>query len=498
MNGHITNLILIFAISVNHAVAKTPSEIFSMNKDSVVIVLSLDKKGEPNGFGSGIYLPNGKIATNCHVLENADTVSIKFNDKFYSADLYGGDVDEDLCLLTSRIPAKPATVAPASTIRVGDPVYAIGAPRGLELSLSDGIVSALRGTNPPSIQTTAAISKGSSGGGLFNANGHLIGITTLYIDDGQNLNFALSTDLIPAIRPISKSRTANLATNTGNVEQLERQTKTLFENQEYIGSTRVALKWHQIQPKNPLPLEYLGRSYLLLKDYELSVKYYAMAVTLEPNKAEIVAGFGYALYFVDKKDDALTLLNEAVRMDPQDHVSYNVIGNIYLESSKYKEAVKAFESAVAIEPKDADYWINLAEAYEMSGASEAKINTSIQLAYRADPNNIDAINKYAEIIAESEPIKAFPMIQKVLNERPNDYGALFTRGFIYLKTSRYQEAITDFQRVLGIKKDYYYAYYNLALAYNLSDQHYDAYLAYEQFKKYNPQKAKELYELIKP
>ena len=54
---------------------------------------------------------------------------------------------------------------------MGEPVYAVGAPQGLELSLSEGIVSQLRGGPPPLIQTTVAISQGSSGGGLFNAEG---------------------------------------------------------------------------------------------------------------------------------------------------------------------------------------------------------------------------------------------------------------------------------------------------------------------------------------
>jgi S1-C subfamily serine protease len=83
---------------------------------------------------------------------------------------------------------------------VGDPVYAVGAPQGLELSLSEGIISQLRGGGPhPIIQTTVAISPGSSGGGLFNAKGELVGITTFYLKDGQSLNFALPVEWIGEI-----------------------------------------------------------------------------------------------------------------------------------------------------------------------------------------------------------------------------------------------------------------------------------------------------------
>ncbi len=79
---------------------------------------------------------------------------------------------------------------------MGEPVYAVGAPQGLELSLSEGIVSQLRGGPPPLIQTTVAISQGSSGGGLFNAEGELVGITTFYLKEGQSLNFALPVEWI--------------------------------------------------------------------------------------------------------------------------------------------------------------------------------------------------------------------------------------------------------------------------------------------------------------
>ena len=108
-----------------------------------------------------------------------------------------GDPDKDLCLLTAPgLTAKPARLGRAARLKVGEPVYAVGAPQGLELSLSEGIVSQLRGGPPPLIQTTVAISPGSSGGGLFNAEAELVGITTFYLKDSQSLNFAVPVEWI--------------------------------------------------------------------------------------------------------------------------------------------------------------------------------------------------------------------------------------------------------------------------------------------------------------
>ena len=82
-------------------------------------------------------------------------------------------------------------------VRPGQTVFAIGSPQGLDLSISEGIVSSVRESRlGPLIQTTAAISPGSSGGGLFNVSGQLIGITTFQSKTGQNLNFAVPADWI--------------------------------------------------------------------------------------------------------------------------------------------------------------------------------------------------------------------------------------------------------------------------------------------------------------
>jgi S1-C subfamily serine protease len=86
-------------------------------------------------------------------------------------------------------------IRPSVNIDVGEEAYSIGAPSGLDLTMADGIVSAKRIIKGVShLQTTAPISKGSSGGGLFDRRGRLMGITTFYLDGGQNLNFAIAAD----------------------------------------------------------------------------------------------------------------------------------------------------------------------------------------------------------------------------------------------------------------------------------------------------------------
>lgn len=189
--------------------ALTPAEVFEQVKDSVFVVRSYTAEGAQFMLGSAILLPTGKIATNCHVVKGAATYQVGRGKQFIPATLYAGDDVKDICLLDApNIVGTPAQLGQAASLKVGVPVYAIGAPQGLELSLSDGIVSQLRDGIPPIIQTTAAISHGSSGGGLFDSSARLVGLTTRSSKDAQTLNFAMPVEWVAEIKPANSANTA--------------------------------------------------------------------------------------------------------------------------------------------------------------------------------------------------------------------------------------------------------------------------------------------------
>lgn len=140
------------------------------------------------GAGSGVIISeDGYIITNYHVIEDANNITVTLRDGTtnYTATLVGGDQDNDIALL--KIDAtglSPATFGDSSNLEVGDYVVAIGNPLGeLGGTVTDGIISALArevkidDNNMTLLQTNAQISPGNSGGGLFNSNGELIGIT---------------------------------------------------------------------------------------------------------------------------------------------------------------------------------------------------------------------------------------------------------------------------------------------------------------------------------
>ncbi|MFZ5780752.1 MAG: trypsin-like peptidase domain-containing protein [Pseudomonadota bacterium] len=149
--------------------------------------------------GSAVAISPRELLTNCHVVGTSTTVTLEREGRRLPASVIAANPAGDRCVL--RIPdgtpplARWVRVRPWDDIKVGEPVFTVGAPRGMELTLADGVVSSKRNADEGRVvQTSAPISNGSSGGGLFDGQGHLIGITTFMIKNAQNLNFAIAAE----------------------------------------------------------------------------------------------------------------------------------------------------------------------------------------------------------------------------------------------------------------------------------------------------------------
>jgi len=163
--------------------------------------------GRSGGTGTGIILDmEGRILTNYHVVEGADSIEVRFEDgSTASAELIGSDPANDLALIDADVSGKDLTAADlgdSDALRVGDPVLAIGNPFNLEATLTQGIVSAIdrtyssgASTRPirEMIQTDAAVNPGNSGGPLLNCRGEVIGINSLLENpSGANVNVGVA------------------------------------------------------------------------------------------------------------------------------------------------------------------------------------------------------------------------------------------------------------------------------------------------------------------
>jgi S1-C subfamily serine protease len=165
---------------------------------AVVSIIMSDKSGQPIVEGSGFVIgKDGSVVTNYHVIKSGASGVVKLPD----GTAYGIDgiitLDPDLDLAVIKAHGKnfhTVRLGDSNRVQVGDEVVAIGNPLSMESTVSNGIVRAIRQLGQKSggfLQITAPISPGSSGGPLFNMEGEVVGITTMYLEGGENLNFAI-------------------------------------------------------------------------------------------------------------------------------------------------------------------------------------------------------------------------------------------------------------------------------------------------------------------
>ncbi len=177
----------------------SPGEIAAKNADAVVVLESYNEQGQKFAQGSGFLASQqGKVLTNYHVIRGASRMVARLRDQSMHdvESISGFDMQHDVAALNIGGHGLPSVhLGSSSTVKTGDHVTALGAPLGLESTLSDGIISAVREFGSFRLfQTSTPISHGSSGGPLFNDFGDVIALVVSTVETGENLNFAVPLD----------------------------------------------------------------------------------------------------------------------------------------------------------------------------------------------------------------------------------------------------------------------------------------------------------------
>jgi len=181
------------------------SALYRRASPSIALILTFDRFSQPLAQGSGFFIDDsGTIATNYHVIEGATTIQVKSLGRAAVTPILGvsaTNVTEDLAVLKTGI-AHTAPL-PLGVVRptIGERVFALGNPLGLEGTISEGIVSGIRQLEDGELyQITSPISPGSSGGPVLNSRGEVIGVATAALRSGQNLNFAVPSASLDRLR----------------------------------------------------------------------------------------------------------------------------------------------------------------------------------------------------------------------------------------------------------------------------------------------------------
>ena len=189
----------IFFLLVLSAVVSVAQNARQVAKDtfpSVVLLVMEDERGQAVSLGSGFFVKEGVVASNFHVVEKAARGYAKLvgqKTKFNISGVVGLDAAHDLVLLAVDDAKAPnLKLGDSGKVAVGDEIFAVGNPQGLEGTFSQGIVSSIRQFETNSLlQITAPISPGSSGGPVVDSQGQVVGVAVATFKGGQNLNFAI-------------------------------------------------------------------------------------------------------------------------------------------------------------------------------------------------------------------------------------------------------------------------------------------------------------------
>ena len=313
-------------------------------KPSVVSVTTYDAKGESLISGSGFFIRPGQVMTNLHVVRGAQRAEIKTLEgkgrSYPVAGLLAADEEADLALLSVDLPLERSRAALIGTAlpEEGEKVFAIGNPLRLEGSVSDGIVSAVR--DVPNlgkiIQVTVPISHGNSGSPLFNMKGQVVGIVTVKVTNGQNINLALSSARIVTLLPGELSTFADFA----NKNRLSQQ------------SDAIAEVWY----RNGLDSLWLG-------NYESALSYFENAVNKNPRRAEAWVEVGFCQVKQGRHQEAIRAYQRALQLRPGSAEAHNRLGDAYFDSSRFEDAVASYREALRLRPDMAEAYYNLGMTY---------------------------------------------------------------------------------------------------------------------------------------
>ncbi len=194
----------LFAVAVSVAHSQQFTKALAKIEPATVLIRTLNSD-KLEGLGTGFFVSgDGLLVTNAHVIKGATRAVVQLSNGAVTSviSIKAVFLDADLAFVQTGLKkSEHLMLAMAKPIEKGSAVAVLGNPQGLEFSLSTGVVSSFRKTEfAEYVQFTAPISRGSSGSPVFDSDGNVIGIATMYERDGQNLNFAVSSKTIAELR----------------------------------------------------------------------------------------------------------------------------------------------------------------------------------------------------------------------------------------------------------------------------------------------------------
>ncbi len=356
LNRNLPRLLLLLSLlfAAPSGSAQNLPQLVRLVKPSVVAIATFDQKGEALATGSGFFLRPEQVLTNLHVIRGAYRAEIRTLDakgRVYGVNgVLSADEEGDLALLSVDIPGQRVRPLEISTVlpEDGEKIFVIGNPLRLEGSVTDGIVSAVR--EVPSlgkiIQITAPVSHGNSGSPLFNLKGQVIGVVTIRVINGENINLAIESARVARLPASKFMMLPELAAKTNARDSAEAVAASFYRS---------------------------GLDSMWLGNYEGALAYFENAVNKDPKRADAWIQVGYCKAKQGKTEDAIRAYRQALQLRPASAEVYNKLGDAHFYAGRFAEAIDSYKQAAHLEPKAADAYYNLALTYKEIGKPELAV-----------------------------------------------------------------------------------------------------------------------------
>ena len=467
-----------------------PDELYAKASPAVVRVVVRNRDFRVTGSGSGfVVTPDGLIVTNHHVVDDAYFAEVQFpsGSSYLVEGLMGLDSDADLALLKIDATNLPTLEMAEEVLPpIGTQVFAIGNPQGLTNTLSEGLVSGHRTTNVGllKLQTTAAISPGSSGGPLLNFAGQVVGVTTEGLEGGQNLNFVVPVARVSrllqqggTIKTLASSNVGRLTkTEASTLEQVWRAVESANHRRALtllvelraeqgdslyywaavgyvhleLGNNELAVEAYktalQIAPHRPTIYFNLGLAYARSGRSEAAASAFRSAAALDPSNPEIPYVLGLELFTMERFTEAIDVLRLASQLASEKAKILTALGMAYLLADRHVEAVRSLESAVSHGARDAEtyYWLGLSN--KCLGRN-SKALSWLQSALDADPNLASARCLVGEVYVRLKRYReAIALLEMALRKDPSSASAHLYLGLAYWETNQAEPSLEHFRR----------------------------------------------------
>lgn len=476
------------ASAYSDAPAEDAKHVLAKVQTSVVTVQSLDERGDADGHGSGVVIGAGLIATNCHVVRGAASLRVTGTSGEFNASWIRQDAQRDLCVLSAQGLAMPAvTLRPSASLLIGEPMYAVGNPLGFGLAVSAGLISVVdTKSTPPVVITSAPLSPGSSGGGLFDRDGQLVGITTAVLGTGQNINLALSSDGLNRIA--TDGEKPRLPPPLPAAERKwEKEATALQERLEWAGLEQLAKEWQSAKPTAAGAPTFVGLAQYRLNRNDEAASSLKRALVLDDHSAFAWAIYGQVLKRLGnpaeanraldraetlhpdyswpaavraewlrqegRLDEARTQIKESLRRNPGQSDAWRNLGSIEVERGDKTAALRAFQISLRLGEADAETSQRIAQLLADSGKADEASRVNAQANYGKQES---ARSQLAIGLAELQRERLGPAedaIRKAIALAPESSEAWSALGAVLLRGKRAADAEKAYDRALELAPD---------------------------------------------